>query len=53
MTPNGQIAIPLDKAAIREPFMRGFQSLHLIYLLHLLHIFRYHRRKRDKKERVP
>lgn len=21
MTPNGQIAIPLDKAAIREPFL--------------------------------
>lgn len=23
MTPNGQIAIPLDKAAIREPFSNG------------------------------
>ncbi len=23
MTPNGQIAIPLDTAAIREPFLNG------------------------------
>jgi hypothetical protein len=26
MTPNGQIAIPLDKAAIREPFLSGLDS---------------------------
>ena len=26
MTPNGQIAIPLDKAAIREPFLPQSQE---------------------------
>jgi hypothetical protein len=26
MTPNGQIAIPLDKAAIREPFLTSYSD---------------------------
>ena len=29
MTPNGQIAIPLDKAAIREPFCRALPTFTL------------------------
>ena len=30
MTPNGQIAIPLDKAANREPFLRQFFVFHQV-----------------------
>lgn len=31
MTPNGQIAIPLDMAAIREPFLENFNEVQFVW----------------------